>query len=233
MVIKFVFIGLDHLVMKYEFHHFLNTGHGRARGVWDFHHEENPKSPLTWTEALFFGCSRLRVKFAHVSSTKQITGQEKKIPEPNEVPSNVLQTKSTTWDFPASRNSQSGNCTPSDLLRYARQRSSEFVSSFRLHSFHSHLKCRCWTSRSLDFLKSHLHVPVLILRLPPRSVSVEKKTCSSVHRSGMSDCDVSPTPNTRCEPNFCNRLSCRNSRSSWLENFQQKQARQPAEIPPC
>ena len=52
----------------------------------------------------------------------------------------------------------------------------EFVSCVRLHSFPSRLTCRCWTSRSLVFLKSYPHQLVLLLkplRLLLRSVAVE------------------------------------------------------------
>ena len=135
----------------------------------------------------------------------------------------------------------------------------EFVSRVRLHSFPSRLRCRCWTSRSLVFLKSSPHQLVPLLKTSATSTSFcgsRNNLCASARCSGMSGHSASPSQNTGYDPNFYSFLNEKHTPinlpdraravttlpSSQLPKIQKFLARehpaaarkpQPAEFPPC
>ena len=98
----------------------------------------------------------------------------------------------------------------------------EFMSCLPLHSLPSRLTCRCWTSRSLVFLKSYPHQLVLLLkplRLLLRSVAVENNPCASARWSRMSGRVAHPTENKGNEPNFYSNLNEEHTPINFLDSF--------------
>ena len=134
----------------------------------------------------------------------------------------------------------------------------EFMSCVPLHSLPFRLTCRCWTSRSLVFLKSYPHQLVLFLkplRLLLRSVAVEITRALSARWSGMSGRLANPTKNKGNEPNFYSYLNEEHTSINFPDSFHvttppssqlpkilkfltrehpaAAREPQPAEFPPC